>query len=131
MIGIVIVDHGSRQEVSNQGFLEVVRRFAARETFPIVEPAHMELGSPTIAEAIDQAVMRGAKQIIIQPYFLLPGKHWHNDIPRLCQEAMRKHPGLPWAITPPLGQSEKMLDVIQERIEQTLNQSSVRPHTGL
>jgi len=120
MIGIVIVDHGSRQEVSNESFLEVVRRFAARKTFPIVEPAHMELASPTISEAIDKAVASGATKIIVQPYFLLPGKHWHEDLPRLCQAAANKHPALEWSLTPPLGQSEKMLDVIQERIEQTL-----------
>jgi sirohydrochlorin ferrochelatase len=120
MLGIIIVDHGSRQEESNEEFLEVVRRFAARKTFAIVEPAHMEIAAPSIGEAFARAVARGATTLVVHPYFLLPGKHWHEDIPRLCSEAARQQGPISWSLTAPLGQSEKMLDVIEERVQQTL-----------
>lgn len=117
MTGIIIVDHGSRQEESNQAFFKIVDRFARRGLYPIVEPAHMELSSPTIAEAFDRAVARGATEIIVHPYFLLPGKHWHEDIPRLCEAAAKKHPGIRWKVTAPLGESDLILDVVAERID--------------
>jgi sirohydrochlorin ferrochelatase len=116
MTGVVIVDHGSLEAPSNELFLEIVRRFAERHPRLIIEPAHMELAPPTLGEAFDRAVARGAKEIIIHPYFLLPGRHSKTDIPALGEEAARRHPDVPWTVSEPLGLSDLILDVISERI---------------
>ena len=116
MLGIILVDHGSREAASNQAFEELVARFGENSSYEIVEAAHMELVSPTIAEAFERATGRGAKEIIVQPFFLLPGRHWKEDIPALCEKAAAKH-GVPWKMGEPLSVSEKVLDVIAERIE--------------
>ena len=52
--GIIIVDHGSRREESNQMLEEVAALFAKRfaRRFSIVEPAHMEIAEPSIAIAM-------------------------------------------------------------------------------
>jgi len=52
-MGIIIVDHGSRREESNQMLEEVARLFAARfkARYEIVEPAHMEISEPSIGAA--------------------------------------------------------------------------------
>src|SRR5215213_11302945 len=93
--GIVIVDHGSRRGESNAMLEEVTRLFAERfrQTYDIVEPAHMELAEPSIAAAYAKCVERGATRIIVCPFFLGPGKHWTGDIPRLTAEAASKFPG--------------------------------------
>ncbi|MDA0842082.1 MAG: sirohydrochlorin cobaltochelatase [Planctomycetota bacterium] len=116
MTGIVIVDHGSRQKESNQKFEEIVQRFTQLHDHKIVEPAHMEIASPSIQEAFDSAVGKGATDIVVLPYFLLPGRHWHNDIPELCARAASRHPGLTWHVTEPLGMSDKILEVVAERL---------------
>ena len=116
MLAVVIVDHGSRRPEANDALLELVARFAQAFDFDIVEPAHMEIASPTIADAFDRAVSRGATEIIVHPYFLLPGRHWHEDIPELCARAAVRHTGLRWQVTEPLGLSSKILDVIAERV---------------
>jgi len=72
---------------------------------------------PTIADAFDRCVARGADEVIVHPYFLLPGKHWADDIPALVAAAAGKHPGKPWKVTEPLGASAKIEEVILERIE--------------
>jgi sirohydrochlorin ferrochelatase len=74
---IIIVDHGSRAAESNALIHEVTRRFVDRfaETFHIVEPAHMELAEPNIAQAFARCAQRGATRVIICPMFLGPGKH--------------------------------------------------------
>ncbi len=119
-IGVILVDHGSRRPESNQAFLEIVSAFAARSPYPIVEAAHMECAPPTIGEAFDSAVARGAEEIVVHPYFLLPGKHWALDIPALVAQAAKNHPGKTWKVTEPLGASEKIRDVILERISAAL-----------
>ena len=40
-IGIIIIDHGSRREESNQYVITVARDFQKSKDYRIVEPAHM------------------------------------------------------------------------------------------
>lgn len=116
MIGIIVVDHGSRLEKANDDFLALVRRFAETSGYPIVEPAHMEIAPPTVDDAFARAVERGATEIIVHPFFLLPGRHWKHDIPELCAAAARAHGGVAWRMTGPLGDSPKLLDAIADCI---------------
>ncbi len=119
-LGVILVDHGSRREESNQLLLEVVEHFASASGLPIVEPAHMELAEPSIATAFARCVERGAKTVVVFPYFLLPGKHWHEDIPRLAAEAAAKHPGIHFRVTAPFGHDPRLFEVIGERIADCL-----------
>lgn len=119
-LGVILVDHGSRREESNRLLLDVVCEFAAATGLPIVEPAHMELAEPSIATAFARCVERGAKTIVVFPYFLLPGRHWHEDIPRLAAEAARSHVGVRFLVTAPFGLHPLMSDVIGERIAHCL-----------
>src|SRR5688500_12668713 len=98
-LGIVIVDHGSRRSESNAFLAEVAARFAGQAGFEIVEPAHMELAEPTLETAFEQCVKRGATTVVVHPFFLLPGKHWDEDIPALAAAAARKHPGVRYLVT--------------------------------
>src|SRR6187551_3044467 len=93
-LGIILVDHGSRREESNDMLHDVVRNFAESSGRPIVEPAHMELAEPSIATAFARCVERGATTVVVFPYFLLPGRHWSEDIPRLAAAAAGQHPGV-------------------------------------
>jgi sirohydrochlorin ferrochelatase len=120
-LGVILVDHGSRREESNRLLLEVVRQFAEASGLPIVEPAHMELAEPTIAAAFARCVERGAKTVVVFPYFLLPGRHWHEDIPRLAAEAAAAHSGVKYLVTDPIGLHPLMFEIIQDRIAQSLS----------
>jgi len=113
---VVLVDHGSRREESNNMLLEFARAFAASQSYAIVEPAHMELAEPSIATAFNHCVERGAKLVIVSPYFLLPGRHWSNDIPRLSAAAAATHPGLLHLVTAPLALHPLMHRIINDRI---------------
>lgn len=119
-LGVILVDHGSRREESNRLLLEVVANFAAMSGLPIVEPAHMELAEPTIAAAFTRCVERGARTVVVFPYFLLPGRHWHEDIPRLTAEAARVHPSVKFLVTAPFGLHPLMSEVISQRIARCL-----------
>jgi len=120
-IGLILVDHGSRRGESNEMLLDVVRQFAESTGWPIVEPAHMELAEPSIATAFARCVQRGAATVVVFPYFLLPGRHWSDDIPRLAAEAALKHPGVRFLVTAPFGLHPLMAQVIQERVAHCLS----------
>ncbi len=119
-IGIVLVDHGSRRAESNR-MLERVAELVVSETGrEIVEPAHMDLAEPTVAQAFDRCVARGAEVVVVHPYFLLPGRHWREDIPRLAALAAARHPGVRWLVTAPLGLHPALAQVVEDRIRHCL-----------
>jgi sirohydrochlorin ferrochelatase len=117
VIGYVIVDHGSRVASANEDFELLVRELAKARGWSIVEPAHMELASPTIAEAFARAVAAGADEIVVHPYFLALGRHAREDVPAQCERAAEPWPALRWSITAPTGSSPRVFDAIGERID--------------
>jgi sirohydrochlorin ferrochelatase len=116
--GIVIVDHGSRRDESNAMLEEVARLFGERfrETYEIVEPAHMELAEPSIATAYARCVARGATRVIVCPFFLGPGKHWTGDIPRITADAAVQYPQTEYHVTMPLGIDDLILELLAKRV---------------
>ncbi len=122
-IGVIIVDHGSRRAESNAMLIQGVEAFRASSRYKIVEPAHMELADPTIAQAFTRCVAQGAEQILVFPYFLLPGRHWKNDIPRLVRQAAKPYPNISHTVTKPFALHPKMLEIIEARIEEVDNNS--------
>ena len=119
-LGVILVDHGSRREESNALLLDVVRQFEEISGLPIVEPAHMELAEPSIATAFDRCVARGATTVVVYPYFLLPGRHWDEDIPLLAAAAARQHPRVRYLVTAPFGLHPLMAEIMQQRINHCL-----------
>ncbi len=99
---------------------EIARLFAGRfaEKFGIVEPAHMELAEPSIATAFGRCVERGAKRVVVCPFFLGPGKHWTQDIPRLTADAAAQHAGIAFHVAPTLGIDDLILDLLAKRVDQ-------------
>jgi sirohydrochlorin ferrochelatase len=88
-------------------------RFAQR--YDIVEPAHMELAEPSIATAYARCAERGAGRIVVLPFFLGPGKHWTQDIPRLTADAAGKFPQTRYHVAPTLGIDDLILDLLAKR----------------
>lgn len=123
-IGIIVVDHGSRRAQSNRLLDEVAAMFARETGAPIVEPAHMELAEPSIATAFSRCVDRGAQLVVVFPYFLSPGRHWHSDIPGLASAAAASHPGVRHLVTQPLGLHPAMAAVMADRIAHCVERSA-------
>lgn len=121
---IIIVDHGSRLAESNRMLEQLAEMFAQRfdDKYSIVEPAHMELAEPSIGTAYGKCARRGARRIIVCPFFLGPGKHWTQDIPRLTAEAAANFPGTKYHVTPTLGADDLMLQLLDKRISGCIDQ---------
>lgn len=117
--GVIICDHGSRRAQSNESLEEVAKLFAARfaDDCGIVEPAHMELAMPDIAEAYAKCVERGAGHMVVLPFFLARGKHFMRDIPSLTSQAAVDFPGTTYQIAEPLGIDDLILDLLKKRLD--------------
>ena len=114
--GIILVDHGSSLKAANDMMFDVAAMYRRVSGTAIVEPAHMELAEPTIPQAFDACVARGATLVIVHPYFLSPGRHSTVDIPRIAAAAALRHPGVRFHVTEPLGLDDRIAQVILDRI---------------
>jgi len=115
-VGILVVGHGSRRQEANDDVREATRQIARRGPFACVEPAFLEIVSPTIEEGIATLVERGARHVIIHPYFLSPGRHTRGDIPFNVHAAASQHPGVTYQITEPLAAHDLVIAASIERI---------------
>lgn len=118
-LGVVVVDHGSRRAASNFALLQVVDVFRASTPYRLVEPAHMELAEPTIEQAFGRLVAAGAELVVVHPYFLLPGRHWDQDIPDLARAAAERY-NVHHIVTAPLGIHRLMSTIMHHRIRDCL-----------
>jgi sirohydrochlorin ferrochelatase len=116
-VGVIVVDHGSRRAESNEMLEQFAKLFQQQAPFSIVEPAHMELAEPSIAQAYSECATQGARLILVSPFFLLPGRHWTADIPNLVRQAARPHPHTRWLVAAPLGLHPSLPGVMLDRAE--------------
>ena len=112
---ILVVDHGSRRAEANAIVHEVAAQLRERVGPDVlVEAAHLEIASPNIADAIAKLADAGATEIVMVPYFLGPGRHANQDVPRAVEQAAAAH-GLTARTTPPLGPDAALVDLVARR----------------
>ena len=100
------------------GLWGALRRLAGKG--PIVEVAHMELADPSIEEAFGRCVRRGARSVVVAPFFLAPGRHVTQDLPELTREASERHGGAPWAVAEAIGPDPMVAQIMAQRVEEAL-----------
>mmetsp|Transcript_20845 Transcript_20845/g.37142 ORF Transcript_20845/g.37142 Transcript_20845/m.37142 type:complete len:234 (+) Transcript_20845:22-723(+) len=116
-IGVVLVDHGSRKKESNDMLVEFSKLYQKVSKRDIVEVAHMEIATPTIPQAIGLCVSRGARSVVIAPYFLSNGRHIQSDIPAIVEDARTQYPELTIRLAAPMGIDEQIARVIEDRVK--------------
>ena len=115
---ILLVDHGSRRSEANRELESLARELRTRRPEAIVEVAHLEIAQPSIERGLEACVEAGAVEIAVHPFFLSPGRHTTEDIPRLVEEAARRHPDVDVRITPHLGASANIVDLILGQVDE-------------
>ena len=118
---ILLIDHGSRRAQANALVDEVaalVRQRVGAES--IVEPAHMEIAEPTVAQGFTRCVEQGATVVIVHPFMLAPGRHVTEDLPTMIAEAADAHEGVAFAMADPLGSHRGVIDAVVERCQEAL-----------
>jgi sirohydrochlorin ferrochelatase len=120
MTGFIVFAHGSRIASANQAVRDVAAQMAASGRH-VVETAFLELGQPDLAGATALLIARGAKRIVVIPYFLTLGTHMQRDLPGLAQDASRGHGDIEIEITPPLDGHPALVQALLDRASQALD----------
>lgn len=118
---LVVLDHGSRLEAANALVAAVAARVRERRPGDVVTHAHMELASPSLEEAVTACRAQGAKEIVVVPYFLGPGRHTGETIPGQVASLAARYPELELRIAEPLGADDRLVEVLLERASKAEN----------
>ncbi len=120
MTGFIVFAHGSRVESANQAVRDVAAQMAASGQH-MVEPAFLEIGQPDLNAATGLIIARGARRIVVIPYFLTLGTHMQRDLPRLARDASQTHGGIEIQITSPLDGHPALVQALLDRASEAQN----------
>src|SRR4051812_33367226 len=98
---VLLIAHGSRHQPANQELHDLAGRIAARAGHPIVEPCFLVLAEPDIAAGGARCVERGARTVLMVPYFLSAGVHLLRDLTAARDELARRFPAVEFRLGPP------------------------------
>ncbi len=114
--GIVIAGHGSRNKKGVGQFEAMAEDFQSAYPNTPLTYGFLEFSKPTIEEAIEENIKKGAKQIAIVPAILLGAMHLKNDIPSEIQYMQKKYPDIRMKFGAPLQLHPTVLRVCREKI---------------
>ncbi|QDU64081.1 Sirohydrochlorin cobaltochelatase [Planctomycetes bacterium Pan216] len=118
-LGIVLIAHGSRRQSANEELERVAEGLRSRG-FGCVVPSYLELAHPLIVEGGDICVTRGAKTILLLPYFLSSGRHVAEDLERARKELQERYADKVFLLAGPLGPHSLLVDILQQRVAEAL-----------
>jgi sirohydrochlorin cobaltochelatase len=107
--GIILFAHGSREPEWAQPLESIAHQLTGQF---IVEMAYLERMKPTLDEAVDSVVAKGARRVRIVPVFLGIGGHIKQDLPKLVEAARARHAAVEIVLEQTIGERKEITDAI-------------------
>jgi sirohydrochlorin ferrochelatase len=127
--GILLVAHGSEVE----GAVHELQQIAAvvrRETgVAIVEIGYLSGTSPSLSDGVTCCVEQGVTDLLAMPYFLSAG-YLQRKALRQVEALVAAHLHVTLYQAAPLGQHPRLVDVVQDRIDEALKLANGEGHAG-
>ena len=115
---VLLIAHGSRRAAANDDLVQLAQLVMQRSDYSIVEVSYLELASPTIPEGGQTCVARGARQVLMLPYFLSAGVHVVNDLEAHRNDLANQFPGVEFRLCPHLGLHPLMAEIVLHRLRE-------------
>jgi sirohydrochlorin ferrochelatase len=115
-VAVLLIAHGSRRPEANDDLARLAGILRAKQLYPIVETAYLELADPDIPTAGQRCVAAGATLVKLLPYFLSAGAHVVEDLERHRRDLANRFPQVTFELCPPLGLHPLMIDIVVDRL---------------
>jgi sirohydrochlorin cobaltochelatase len=115
MHAIILIGHGSLKSASGAAMIRITARLRERGVAPIVEASFLNFNRPTLAEAVERCIERGARSIVVQPYFLIAGKYVCEDLPPQLAEQAQRYPRIAFKVAAVFGDHPALARLAIER----------------
>jgi sirohydrochlorin ferrochelatase len=118
MRAILLVGHGSLRPGAGAAMIRLAARIRAAGIAPIAGAGFLNYSRPSFAEALARCVAYGADEVVVQPYFLVPGKFVRVDLPRLMAAGRAAYPDLALRLAEPFGDHPALAELALKRAAQ-------------
>jgi sirohydrochlorin cobaltochelatase len=115
MRAVLLIGHGSLRPGSGAAMIRLAARAREASVAPIVEAGFLNYSRPRFAQALARCIAQGAAEVIVQPYFLIPGKFVQVDLPRALKAFQAAHPGVALRLAAPFGDHHALAELVLKR----------------
>lgn len=109
---IILWSHGSVLCGAGETLTQLAERMRAQGTVPIVEVGYLNYSEPSFEAAFRTCVERGASEVVVLPYFLVPGKFVKVDLPRAIAAVRASYPEIAVRVGEAIGSHPSLADAL-------------------
>lgn len=109
---LILFAHGARDPEWAAPLHRVREALHALAPAQRVELAFLEFMTPGLEACAHQLASAGYTQITVVPMFIAQGGHLKRDVPLLMDALRTAHPGCAFALTPPVGEAEAVIQAM-------------------
>ena len=110
---LILFAHGARDARWAEPF-ERLREKLVQQYAGKVALAYLELMSPSLPEAVAEAVAEGYRAVTVVPIFLGRGGHIRTDLPKLIVDIQASHPALQLRCADAAGEDDAVLEALAQ-----------------
>ncbi|EMA6344054.1 sirohydrochlorin chelatase [Bacillus cytotoxicus] len=118
MKAIVYIGHGSRLQEGNEQFKHFIRSVMQERNEKIQKVGFLELTTPTVQEAIYEAITEGATEIVVVPVLLFAAAHYKRDVPFEIKAMQQLYPHISFSVASPFSIHPFMIQLVIKRIRE-------------
>lgn len=118
MQATILIGHGSLRSESGAAMIRIAARLRASGVSPLAEACFLNFSRPTLDDMVAKCLRKGARRIVIQPYFLVAGKYVCQDLPELVIAVARRHPDVPFELAEPFSDHPNMIELVLKRVSE-------------
>ncbi|QNG18404.1 sirohydrochlorin chelatase [Rhodococcus triatomae] len=119
MTPLIAVAHGSRDPRSAGTVAAAVAAVRARRPELDVRLCFLDLSAPSVDRILDSVAAEGHRSAVVVPLLLGSAFHARVDLPALLRTGRDRHPLLRTRQAEVLGQDERLLDAVRDRVRDT------------
>ena len=112
MIALILFSHGSLLCGAGEALDTHAARLRQTGQWDRVEVGYMNYSEPTFSEAVAECVREGATQIIVLPFFLVPGYFVTQSLPEHLEAAHTAFPNITFTVAEALGFDPGLADAL-------------------
>ena len=118
MTALILFAHGSPVASANDGVRELAEAAGRAGGYDLAAHAFLDPVEPGLPAAVASVVARGARRVVVVPYFLTVGLHLRRDVPRIAGALRDIYPGVRIDVTAPLEGHPALVDIVLDRAKQ-------------
>lgn len=128
--GVILLGHGSLRTNGGAAMIRLAERAQESGVAPLVEAAFLNYRRPSFQEALARCIAANVTDIVVQPYFLVPGKFVRSDVAQLVAAEQLAHPELTLRVARPFGEHPALARLLQKRALEA-DYTAANPNIGL